>query len=294
MNSPPLLDPLPSGDRAVIGRSLAKVAEERFPSCREMVEALLHATANPLPAPPRRATPSLPPGDDAPKREATPVSLGVAKEQEDDLLSMETMVGLPAPRTGSRTPPREQAAESPAATFRPPTESIVRLRPTLFLGLGGLAGLTLGRLRRRLVERFGTLANVPVFKFLHIDTDRAGLRLSQQGLPNSELDPRDTLLTPLHRAEHYRGEAKELLRWLDRRWLYGIPRSLIPEGMRPLGRLALIDNASPVVDALLEAIQSIASPDAKTKLLQATGLSFAIRRRACLSLPELEGEPAPE
>ncbi len=275
MNSPPLLDPLPSGDRPTIGRALAKVAEQRFPSCREMVEALSRTSANQGRAAPRQASPGVGRSDGAPRRDATPVLTGAAEEQENELLSMETMVGLPAPRTGSRTPPREQTIESPASTFRPRLSAKIRLRPTLFLGLGGLAGLTLGRLRQRLVERFGALADVPIFRFLHIDTDRAGLRLSQQGLPNSELDPRDALLTPLHRAEHYRGEAKELLRWLDRRWLYGIPRSLVPEGMRPLGRLALIDNASQVIDALFEAIQGIVSPNAQAKLLQATGLKSA-------------------
>src|ERR1700730_11632385 len=134
MNSPPLLDPLPPSDRVAIGRALAKIAEERFPSCREMVEALLRAAASPLPAFPRQVAPARTSGASTPKREATLVSAGNAEEQENDLLSMETMVGLPTLRSRLRTPPREQGTESPASTFRPPTGSNVRLRPTLFLG----------------------------------------------------------------------------------------------------------------------------------------------------------------
>src|SRR5690606_2229256 len=36
------------------------------------------------------------------------------------------------------------------------------------------------------------------------------------------------------------------LEWLSRRWLYNIPRSLQTEGLRPLGRLALVDHADDV------------------------------------------------
>src|SRR5262249_51865864 len=42
---PPLLDSLPPLDRPVIARALAKVPEQRFPSCREMVRHLLAAAA---------------------------------------------------------------------------------------------------------------------------------------------------------------------------------------------------------------------------------------------------------
>ena len=64
------------------------------------------------------------------------------------------------------------------------------LRPTVFLGLGGLAGATLRHLKRRLRERFGDLwpAGLPVFRLLALDTDRTGLRAGQ---PAEALDPSD-------------------------------------------------------------------------------------------------------
>src|SRR5262249_45672279 len=72
----------------------------------------------------------------------------------------------------------------------------------------------------------------------------------------------ETFLAPLHPPEFYRPQAKNHLRWLDRRWLYGIPRSLQTEGLRPLGRLALVDNAADLLPRLREALAAITSPEA--------------------------------
>jgi serine/threonine protein kinase len=273
MNSPPLLDPLPPNDRAAIGRALSKVPEQRFGSCREMIEALQRPAASSKVA--LWQNPPAPMPAERPSRiQPAPISGEAADEEGEDLLSLETIVGFQAPRSGTRTPPREPATQSRTSTVRARRTSNVRLRPALFLGLGGLAGLTLHRLRQRLREHFGALGDVPIFRFLQVDTDRGGFRPSQHGPPDIELDSSETLLLPLRRAEHYRGEAKDLLRWLDRRWLYGIPRSLLTEGLRPLGRLALIDNAADLAGKLHETLQGITSPEAKAKTAEVTGLNL--------------------
>ena len=54
----PMLDPLPPLDRPVVGRALAKVPDQRFPSSREFVNALLDAPAAPLPPVVRPAVPA--------------------------------------------------------------------------------------------------------------------------------------------------------------------------------------------------------------------------------------------
>src|SRR5690606_14269443 len=63
--SPPQLAPLPPGDRDVIARALAKVPEQRFPSCREMITALRGSGKGKV-TPPRVASagpsPTLPKG----------------------------------------------------------------------------------------------------------------------------------------------------------------------------------------------------------------------------------------
>ena len=47
---------------------------------------------------------------------------------------------------------------------------------------------------------------------------------------------------PLRRSQDYREDSRKILEWLSRRWLFNIPRSLQTEGLRPLGRLALVDH----------------------------------------------------
>ena len=45
-------------------------------------------------------------------------------------------------------------------------------------------------------------------------------------------------------SQEYREDSTRLLKWLNRRWLYNVPRSLQTEGIRPLGRLAYVDHCS--------------------------------------------------
>ncbi len=169
-----------------------------------------------------------------------------ADDDPRDVLRDTVLAGAVAATAG---PPRERYIPLPGAE--------PGLRPTLFLGVGGLAGAALRRLRKRLRERDGQLAPHPLHSFLLLDTDREDLRRVRQDDRAGALEATDTLAVPLHPPEHYRPDAKRFLRWLDRRWLYNIPRSLRTEGVRPLGRLALVDNAAEVLAALREALGGV-------------------------------------
>lgn len=248
-SSPPLLDPLPATDRPLIARALAKAPEQRFPTSRELVEQLLRAGA-----PPVHLTPP-PPGA------GTSTSVSVAGETPGSSRLRED-----TPAVAARVP-----APWPPASTVPVGRS--GIRPTLFLGVGGTAATVLRRLRRRLHERFGGLDNMPVFRLLFVDTDAAELRAAQHGEASEALSVEEVLPAPLRPAEHYRGDSKSLLRWLDRRWLYNVPRSLQTEGLRPLGRLALVDNAAAVVARLREAITQVAGPEARA-IAAAAGLGL--------------------
>lgn len=50
---------------------------------------------------------------------------------------------------------------------------IIRIRPTLLVGLGGTGGDVLLRIRRRFYEKFGNLEEFPIVAYLWIDTDRS-------------------------------------------------------------------------------------------------------------------------
>jgi hypothetical protein len=253
----PLLDPLPPGDRPTILRALAKVPELRFANCREMLEALLR---------PIDATPP-------------PVAAPVSPPADLDSLGMRTEVGA-TPGQGVSTPvaQRRPARKEPTLSARSMPRALLAgktgLRPTLFLGIGGIAAAGLRRLKQRLHSHFGNQAVPSLLRVLLVDTDRATLREAQQGKPGEALTADETLLLPLHPPDHYRLRARNLLRWLERRWLYGIPRSLLTEGLRPLGRLALVDNAEALVGRLRDALSAVSSPEAKAAACEVTGLDL--------------------
>jgi serine/threonine protein kinase len=166
------------------------------------------------------------------------------------------------------------AAEAPAdaddlptsVTWLPPVENDradSALRPVLFIGLGGLAGRALQQLRGRLAERFGDLNEMPAIQLLLIDTDVRALTQASGGPAERSLATSQTLALPLRKTLDYRTDSRKLLRWLSRRWLYNIPRSLQTEGLRPLGRLALVDHADQVLKRLRAQLLAITSADAR-------------------------------
>ena len=194
VNSPPLLTPLPGNDRVAIGKALSKAPEHRFPSCLKMVDALLaggrDADASPV-APSQRLAPPVA-ADAAP----TPGRLRRRLVRPDRVQ-----------RAEPGRPRRGGAAAGPVRS--PAVDGVVvgkaGLRPTLFLGIGGLASATLRRLKKRFRDRYGDPADAPIFRFLQVDTDREDLRRARQGDAADSLDVAETLLTPLHLPEHYRG-----------------------------------------------------------------------------------------
>jgi serine/threonine protein kinase len=284
----PHLNSLPAADRPIIARSLSKVPEERYLSCRELIDALERArdlsTGAPG-APPASApswvpanllNPSLsPPSAEsaAPPASAPPPGLSWPLPKDNLLcpppsirpsviglmpasienfsLLVSTVIrqGVPA-----AVPPDQLGDDTVAGQGGPQTDMV---RPTLFIGLGGLAGTALRRLKRRCFDRFGEPLDYPFFPMLLIDVDRVALRRAMKGDGREALLPSETLAAPLHPPEHYRDKSRELLRWLDRRWLYGIPRSLCTEGLRPLGRLAFVDNAVAIQNRLTEELSKL-------------------------------------
>ena len=64
------------------------------------------------------------------------------------------------------------------------------------------------------------------------------------------------------------------MRWLSRRWLYNIPRSLRTEGMRPLGRLALADHARQAVQRIRMALATATDAEARETSGNRAGIAF--------------------
>ncbi len=265
--SKPQLGAIPEADRPVIARALAKDPADRFPSCLALVEALLGDTGRSG----RARQPEVLP-DSA--NDTTPGSV-LATE----------LIGQGNAKRSTRRPQAASEelsplvlAASPASPKQLPpvsAESGPQLRPTLVLGIGGTAAEVLQRLRFRWQNRFGEVSAVPSLAMLLVDTDRREIHDATRGSDAFALEHRETLLMPLRRPGHYRGESDRLLKWLSRRWLYNIPNSLQTEGLRPLGRLALVDHSKALLERIRTVLQTITSQESLSASAHATGMKIA-------------------
>ncbi len=142
------------------------------------------------------------------------------------------------------------------------------------IGVGGAAGAVLKQLRHRITRQFGEDPLAAV-QLLLLDSDPKAIARAMQGDPRATLKPEETLALPLRRPQEYREQAAKLMRWLSRRWLYNIPRSLRTEGVRPLGRLAFVDHARQAVQRIRMALAQATSPEACDASQELTGVEFA-------------------
>jgi len=304
LHSRPQLGPLPRGDRDAVARAMAKDPAERFPSCRSLIESLLASGDSATDAAARPDQPAedlpevtrdsativagaMPDPSGVPSDSQQCKSWGSALPPSLATLPWEETTPVKALRQSqavlqwlgdARPEPEPRPAPEAKAVDLPPLDCAAqkpRLRPTLYVGLGGTAAWTLRRLHQRICQRLGSLAAVPALDVLLIDTDLAALTRATQGSQELALAQRQTLGIPLRSPKDYRDGSDRLLQWLSRRWLYNIPRSLQTEGVRPLGRLALVDHAQTVFGRLRSALASIAAEESVSASLAAMGLERA-------------------
>ncbi|HTN74652.1 MAG TPA: tubulin-like doman-containing protein [Pirellulaceae bacterium] len=273
--SRPQLTALPASDREIIARSLSKRAEDRYPCCRDMVDALVIAN-RPVVAPVRQPTPA--PGDRADK--------GTRVYSADDTRSGDSSPAAPGVFKRKSAPPEqcteiiaERPAKQPSAVKRPsvarpieaeevqvtthtvdlPPIEVERLksglRPTMFIGVGGTGAVTIEKLRERLASCFDEKVLQEAFPQLLVETDPTAVKRAMA----RGIDHQDAVVLALKQAHEYRGEAENLLHWLGRKWLYNIPKSGLTTGVRPWGRLALIDRAGQVVVKLRQRLTKLVS-----------------------------------
>ncbi len=283
VNTRPRLDSLPPEDVPAITRALSKNPLDRFANCRQMVAAL-NGTSS-------RSSVSV--GDGVPDSNAN-LARDTASSGGQETASASDIGNAGAAPAERRTPRRSPAIEpssqplhrecrtqtlsraEPAPIVDLPPIDIrpdeVGLRPTLFIGIGGTGGHVLRRLRRRLNDRFGDLAKVPVLQMMLVETDCHALRSHSGFEQGNDLSADEAVVMPLRKPQEYRSETPEILEWLSRRWLYNIPRSLKTEGIRPLGRLALVDHASELFDRLRKSITEITAAEAMEASQAITGL----------------------
>jgi len=238
----PDLTSLPARDRPIVARALAKSPEERFPSCTAFVRALIEAD-------PR----------------SVEFHLGTRTASESA-----PTVTLPGPAHSHEEISTSQLLGKTMAQIE-----VGILRPTLLIGLGSFGRRALLDLRCRLLDRFGDLSQVPIFRFLYIDSDPEAVHKALHEAPEVALSSTEVFPLPLQPVANYRRRALEHLNdWLPREKLYALPRSLQPQGSRALGRLAFHDNYLRFMTRLRRELQVATHPESLSQSVSQTGLSL--------------------
>ncbi|QDU55092.1 protein kinase domain-containing protein [Aeoliella mucimassa] len=260
----PILHSLAESDRRVVAKALAKRPEQRYNSCREFVAALTSEAAH---VPTRQSAAARPGATSSivkPSNTAVPTSPVVAPVVETH--------PAPANDTASSSWSRDELAnlshdEGVKDISLPEiNEASAVAIPTLVVGAGGL-GLNAMNATRALVATIdGEDSPNPLpINFLAIDTDRETLKQAAYLEGAGSLSPDNMIHMPLKRPKEYRDDSQQLLRWLSRRWLYNIPRSLETRGYRPLGRIAAVDHAEQILSRMYASLFALmqSNPDAK-------------------------------
>jgi eukaryotic-like serine/threonine-protein kinase len=246
MSEKPDLNLLPTADRPIVARALAKNPDERFASCCEFVNALIAASTD--------GTPMI----------RTPRPGGHQ---------------TPRPRTRLDTPAPMSPVKPLPKTDPNPTLTVSRLeagilRPAVMIGVGGFGRRALQQIRCRLLDRVGDLHQVPSFRFLYLDIDPESGNKLLTDKSDAAILPEQLVTLPLQPVNNYRRKHLDpILEWMPREKLYAMPRSLLPEGSRALGRLAFCDNYLKVTSRLKSEIQTAIHPEAVKQSADQTGLT---------------------
>lgn len=234
----PHLEPLPPGDRPIVARALEKDPARRFDSCQSFVAALRNRSTG---------------------GRSRSVRIGHPIDPLDDLGhlgAIEDLPQLPAP----------QLPQSAAAGTQSRNKVLV-------VALGGTGAACLQMLRQRAIKADAE-AEIELHSVL-IDTDATTLNAARQTEPGQTAGPCEWVHIPLKTAHEYRQNDTKRLQSISRRWIYNVPRSGTTEGMRPLGRLALVDHGPQVKQRLAVAIERLVDtqPDAHPRVYVVGSLS---------------------
>jgi hypothetical protein len=269
LHSRPRLDRLPAADEPTIARALAKDPAQRFSSCLDMIKALL--------ASPHKTHQRTVRGSARPKAESADGAQQVgAPGMETEIVSGDAIEtariaagGLPCNRT--------QPTQTPLAVRDLPPlpleTAAIEYRPTIFLGVGGVGVRTLQSLHQRIELQFGNSEGLPALQFLLFETDAESLSLVYDRGP-TPIKSDAAVLLPLRQSVDYRKVLDGRFNWLSRRWIYNIPRNGQTQGLRPLGRLALVDNMERVIEQVTRVVRAAVDPVSIAATAKASGLPF--------------------
>lgn len=232
VHSAPDLTPLPAIDRPIVARALEKNPDRRYAGCREFVNALQtprgRSHASPGSAVTVSAQPTVAEGD-------TQTDSFVAGGANDSAA----------------------VQDLPDLQSQMPVAPVPAVEHALVVAAGGTGAEVLYALRQRAASHHDG-CQLQLHTLL-LDTDIETISAAQLAAAGTDRGNCHCLYTPLRTAHQYRDAGTERLRTVSRRWIYNVPRSGITEGMRPLGRLALVDHGAKVLQALQQSVAKLAA-----------------------------------
>jgi serine/threonine protein kinase len=271
LNEEPELRALPEAERPVVARALAKDPARRFPNCLAFVRALYTART------PTRAEVVVEEGGNRPKTLHDTMENMLLEQlpDEDGLVPVELSPGAVPIHWDEDSPPPGGADAVSQLGMTIPQPQTGALRPTLIVGAGSFGRRALLELRCRLLDRFGDLDQLPLLRFLYIDTDPEAIKGACRGAPEIALRSGEIYHLGLQPVSHYRRRhLDQLTDWLPREKLFALPRSLKTQGSRALGRLAFTDNYLRLAARLRREVQHACHPDSIYQTVSATGLAL--------------------
>lgn len=226
VHSAPNLSPLPAADRPVIARALEKDPNRRFNNCCEFFDALRASQSS-----------GFKTSFNSAQSEKTGTRTGVM--QTDDGGPAHTVKDLP-----------QLKITSPQTGVRITGHSLV-------VAVGGAGAQVLHLLRDRVASH---RAACPLdLHSILIDTDVSTIQAARLAEVSDRVPVCQTIHTPLRSPQEYKSYQGVKYKSISRRWLYNLPRNGTTEGMRPLGRLALVDHGDHVMERIQESIRHLSA-----------------------------------
>ena len=230
IHSAPNLEALPASDRPVIARALEKDPTRRFANCRELISRLKRNTARPVNIPRQDSpidgtTQSIAPGEEIVPQQKRPAVDNLPSVKSQDAVAIQTSQAL-------------------------------------VIGLGGIGRKVMQSLCKKQSLAFENECDL---RGLLIDTSDAELYAFREfELENNLLCNVQRACFPLKSPHDYRDSGNDRFSTISRRWIYNVPKTRKTEGLRPLGRLALVDHASHLKKMLSDAIDGLTSDNEKS------------------------------
>jgi eukaryotic-like serine/threonine-protein kinase len=234
-----------TGTRPFAGRTIAQLATQH-----------IHSTPNLEPLPPRDRSIVAKALEKDPGRRFASCSEFVESLRDSKRVSASGIDKGDVSDIDSR-PSRPEIEELPQLGSDVPQNLINLSSRALIIAIGGMGAEVVSDLRRKATSMH--LACSLQLNTVLIDTDRQSIYSARTIEPTARVPSCVTIHTPLKSPNDYRESVTERLRTISRRWIYNVPRSGKTDGLRPVGRLAMVDHGPTISKQLQEVIGSIAA-----------------------------------